>query len=270
MDGLNTSLALPSDERGINLPALQALTYQPRALSEAIPLCLSGESVDLLLESEAAKLGLEAAIANYGGDDVTIFGITAPVRWVVLGIPRIFSVDKSDGTYHPLERGRSLREMGRVTATRLSMLCVVGNAFLMADGGVPQVFTLKLTSSKTGLVEGVKGDDSMKNLKDLNKVLQGHYKLRGVSLLHLVSLEIRAIPKKFTSKYSAESSIGVLFILEGGARPLPPEMQKLSHEVASSSDVQAMLKDPFRLAQATIQAVPEPQSAAYSFDDVPF
>ena len=116
--------------------------------------------------------------------------------------------------------------------------------------GKPQIFTLKLTSSKTELVGYGNSDPEMKTLVRFNSILQKHYKVRGnLNLLHLASLKLMVNPKEFTSRESGESSFGVMFSIDGGGKSLSEEQQQQVFDLISSEDIQAVFDDPFRLKQ---------------------
>lgn len=169
-------------------------------------------------------------------------------RFVILGIPKVFIYDKETGEYSHPQRGVRLAGTGKVTATRIPMAVIKPNGEFILDGeGQPQVFTLKLTSSKTALLNGDKYDPEFKSITGLNKALQAHFKKSRASLTHLVSVGLGVAPKKFTSRQGDQSSIGIMFTLEGNAKPLPESDQGLTFALVAQEDFKAFLADPFRL-----------------------
>ena len=249
-EGINANYGVALEEAGRHLPALQVTTYQPRTMTEEVKLCLSEESFDLLApDSPMAGLGLcDPVAANYGGDDLMVFALPAGCRWVVLGVPRLFVLDKDSGEIGYPQRGSRLAGTRKITITRLTLAMVLPDGELLLDGdGLPQLFTLKLKSNKTALVTGDKREPDFKSLADLNKALQAHFKKRGVSLTHLVSVALVATPKKFTSSLSGETSMGVMFQLQGGAKPLSEAQQLMMFELLKDPEILGLIQDPFRL-----------------------
>lgn len=246
--GVNADYGIAIDEGGPKLPALQATTYQPRTMSEKVSLCLSEESFDMLDPEQGQHLGCTPEVCNFGDDDVTMWALPKACRFVVLGLPRLFILDKESGLYSYPVRGEKLAGTKKVTATRLTLAMIRPDGELLLDADArPQLFTLKLTSTKTCLVTGDKYDPDFKSLQDLNKALQGHFKKRGVSLTHLVSVGLDVTPKKFTSRGSGETSVGIIFTIGSAAKPLPESQQLMTYELLQDPDVLAMVQDPFHL-----------------------
>jgi hypothetical protein len=267
-EGINADYGIAMDESGPKLPALQATTYQPRTMSEKVSLCLSEESFDMLDPNSGVAELCTPEVCNFGEDDVTMWKLPDGCRYIVLGVPRLYILDKDTGLYSYPVRGEKLAGTKRVTATRLTlaMLKPDGEMLLGLDGR-PQLFTLKLTSSKTCLVTGDKYDPEFKSIQDMNKALQAHFKKRGVSLTHLVSVGLAVTPKKFTSRASGETSTGIMFTLATGAKPLPDSQQLLMFELLQDAEVLGMIQDPFRLKEAKEEA---PQAMTFNPDDIAF
>lgn len=245
MDGLNVSYGVKVEGMGQSYPAIQATTYQPRTMGEKIQLCLSEESFDLLSGQAREVINPTAISCNFGGDDVLMMAIGADVRFVMLGKPRVLCLDKETGDVAPLQKGMKLAGTSKVTATKLIMAAVHGDTVLEADDGTPQIFTLKLTSNKTSLVDGDRNNPEMRSLDAMNSKLIKHYRLRQMWLGHLVSVQLGVKPEKFTSKASGQSSVGIRFELVGGARPLPDAAQQQMGLLAQSEEIQGLLKNPF-------------------------
>ena len=267
-DGVNAAYGVAMEESGPSLPALQATSYQPRTMGEKIGLCLSEESFDMLSPDSPMAALCEPVVVNYGGDDLTMFVLPAGCRWVVLGVPRLYLLDKETGEIKYPQRGERLAGTRKVTITRLTLAMVLPDGELLLDGdGLPQLVTLKLKSNKTALVTGDKRDPDFKSLGDLNKALQAHFGRRGVSLTHLVSVALVATPKKFTSSLSGETSMGVMFTLQGGAKPLSEAQQLLMFQLLKDPEVLNLIQDPFRLKKQE-EATNQPMSI--NPDDIDF
>lgn len=267
-DGINPTFGIQMDEAGPKLPAIQATTYQPRTMGEKVALCLSEESFDMLAPDPAIAELCTPEVCNFGEDDVNMWKLPDGCRFIVLGVPRLYILDKETGLYSDPVRGEKLAGTKRVTATRLTlaMLKPDGEMLLGMDGR-PQLFSLKLTSSKTCLVTGDKFDPEFKSLQGMNKALQAHFKKRNVSLTHLVSVGLAVTPKKFTSRSSGETSTGIMFTLTTGAKPLPESQQLLMFELLQDAEVLNLIQDPFRLKKQE-EATNQPMSI--NSDDIDF
>lgn len=267
-DGINAAYGVAMEESGPSLPALQATSYQPRTMTEEVKLCLSEESFDML-SPESPMAGLcEAVVVNYGAEDLTMFALPAGCRWVVLGVPRLFVLNKETGEIGYPQRGERLAGTQKVTIARVSLAMVLPDGELLLDGeGRPQLFTLKLKSNKTCLVTGDKRDADFKSLGDLNKALQAHFGRRNVSLTHLVSVALVATPKKFTSSVSGKTSMGVMFTLQGGAKPLSEAQQLMMFELLKDPEILGLIQDPFRLKKQSEEAN---QPMSINPDDIDF
>lgn len=267
MDGLNISYGVKMEGAVQSYPAVQATCYQPRTASEKVDLCFSEESFELL--SEQAKVALNPRIitVNFGDEDCAVMVPCPDLRFVILGKPKMLCLDKETGDVSPLVKGLRLAGTKKVTATKLIMAAVVGDTVLDAEDGTPQVFTLKLTSNKTSLVDGDREDKDSRSLNSLNNSLLKHYKLRGMWLGHLVSVQLGARPEKFVSKASGQSSLGIRFDFVGGARPLPDAAQQRMGLLAQSDEVQGLLKNPFSGGNAAPSETTEEFSVRPSYDD---
>lgn len=271
-DGINANFAVEtgSGDGGLGFPALQALTYEPKLLSDKVPLCLSSEAVDRLSEETYAALSCEIEMTNYGAEDVAMHVIKAHVRWIILGSPALFVMHKDDKTIAPLAKGK-LGE-GYVTATRLFLFCLAGDKILTDHEGTPQIFTLKLTSTKTKLVSGDRTDKSG-SIAALNEAVMKHYKKSGkLSMVHLVSVVLDTKVEALTSSRTGKTSKSVLFTIEK-AKPLPEVLQAQTFAMVQSEEVKELLRDPFgldRRGDAPIQSQQMPQQSEVPSDDIPF
>jgi hypothetical protein len=246
--GINADYGIAIEENGPSLPAIQATTYQPRTMSEKVKLCLSPDSFDMLdPESGLASLCIPE-VCNFGEDDESMWVLPEGCRFVVMGLPKLFVLDKGTGVISRLTRGEKLAGTKKVTITRLTLAMIKPDGEVLLGGdGRPQLFTLKLKSNKTSLVTGDRRDPDFKSLADLNKALQAHFEKRGVSLTHLVSVGLDVVPRKFTSGVSGESSTGIIFTIGAAAKPLPESQQLMMFQLLQDPEVLGLIQDPFRL-----------------------
>lgn len=248
VQGLNTNYGSPDESGGQKYPAIQVSTYQPRDEDEgqAIPLVLSEDSLSLLGDDWLANCPVETVTCRYGKEREDMVKVPDDIRWVLLGRPRMFAMVKKDKSIHNLQKGMKLKENGMVTATRL-LLCAVKDGHLIeSSDGSPQLFTLKLTSTKTKLVDGDRKDPSFSNLGSLNTALCKAYKVRNQSLLHLVSVSIQAIATEISN--AVDSSMGIIFQFNGGAKALSDADQQRMFMLVQCDEVKEFLNDPFHLA----------------------
>lgn len=271
---VNSKYAIQQEQAVQEFPALQADNYRPTKKSDKISLALSESSFGLLTESQIAKLGeIKTEIMTYGTEDSTIFVLPSTLRWVFLNRPGTFVWDKVAKRAGYLNKGMKLAGSQMVTLSRCYLACVVNDEVLLNDAGEVQVFTLKLTSSKTGLIGGYNDKDlgvarnnGGKTLTALNAGLETHYGAKGW-MTHLVSVNLVANPEVFPSSTSKDSSMGIRFALEGGAKPLTDASQELTFKLCSSEAFKAKVADPFGLTKGVTadRAIP-----AVGGDDIPF
>lgn len=255
VQGLNTQYAIAATDDVQRYPALQADNYQPSNAKQQINLCLSTESVSILPETVLVPLGLEPGTADFGESEVEIGILPTAVRWVLLAPPKMFATDKATKEIFRIQKGQKLKDLGRVTLSRLLLAAVVEGIVLCDDAGLPQIFTLNLKSSKTALVGsgrdadcGMARNNGNSTVFGLNKALCDHYKLKNTWLTHLVSVSLKAVPEKFKSSTSGDASWGIRFLLDGGAKPLSEDQQKVIFDLITTEDFKALAEDPFRLA----------------------
>lgn len=248
---INPNLGIPLESGSQKYPAIQATCYKPN-MGDQVSLCLSESSVGILAPQWKDWFAQFQKEVYYGVDRETVYGIPADAQFVFLGIPKTFAQDKSDKTIHPLKKGVKLAQMGEkgsVTATRCLLLMQVGGEFVMTADGEYQMFTLKLTSTKTKLLAAPK-EPEYRSIAKLNSILIEHYKLKpGQSWTHLVSLGLKAVPTVFSQRNGNDSSIGVMFEVEGKPTPLADDKQQAINFLALSDEVRNFLKDPFNLSE---------------------
>ena len=248
MQTLNTSYALQEEDQGARYPALQAETYKPSSLKQAVRVGMSQESAELLSEDTLKALNCEVVSATYKGGDVEV-EILVPkstLRWVIVGRPQLFLFDKDQEKYEHWPRGMKLAGTKKVTASRVLMACLCDGKLLADDAGLPQPFTLNLKSSKTQLVGGYSSKPGDGSIASLNKGLCDYWKQKGW-LTHLVSVALKAVPEKFTQRNGDQSSLGVRFVLDGGATVLSDADQKTMFEFSQLSEIVEAVQNPFRL-----------------------
>ncbi len=267
--GINPKYAIESNQLGQQFPAIQADNYQPRSLDEQIDFCISEESYQLM-EDSSPLFNTEIIKCYFGRESVMMHKIISPVRWVFLTMPKIFLMDKKTKEISYPQKGMRLAGTNKVTVAKCFLACLAEDNLILDTEGKPQIFTLKLTSSKTELVGYGNSDPEMKTLVRFNSALQKHYKVRGnLNLLHLASLKLMVNPKEFTSRESGESSFGVMFTIDGGGKSLSEEQQQQVFELISSEEIKAVFDDPFRLKQSQAS---QAASVGYvnSLEDVEF
>ncbi len=243
--GINLEYAVKSNQLGQRYPALQATNYQPRTLSEKIEFCLSDTSYDLL-DHDAQLFETEVIECAYKREPVLMHKIVSPVRWVFLNLPSIFLYDKKTKEISYPERGMKLAGTSKVTIAKCFLACLCGDNLILDIDGLPQIFSLKLTSNKTQLIGYLNNQSETKTILSLNTALQKHFKVKE-NLLHLVSVQLVIKPKEFVSSHSGDSSLGVLFEIEDDAQALSHSHQQQIFELISDENVQALFDDPFGL-----------------------
>ena len=252
---LSTEYAVKSDS--IRHPAIQSTLYTPMD-GETPQLCLDEASRSLLSDEMQTRLGLVPTEARFHKKKEDAYLLSSKLRFIPLGIPRIFGYHKKDKQVVPLVRGMKLREQGVVSITRIPFCILDSNGILTNDDGEFQIFTLKLNSKKTSLVFGDRDDPSFSSLRSLNESLQKHYKAPGSTLVHLVSVALGVVPRVETSVANGDESQGIRFIFNGGAKPLTTEQQEKIFCLVQTEEVINMLKDPFRILTRSIPLPEEP------------
>lgn len=251
------SLGQPLESGSQKYPAIQATDYQPR-MGDAVQLCLSDSSVSLLAPAWKDFFSQFSREVYYGNDQETVYALPANTQFLFLGIPRTFAQDKDDKTIRRLQRGVKLSQMGvsgSVTATRCLVLIAIDGQFVVSDDGSYQFFTLKLTSTKTKLLNDSR-DPEYRSLAKLNRTLIEHYKLPRQSWTHLVTIGLKATPTVFNQANSNQSSVGIMFEFEGKPTPLDKSLQQSISLVSTSEEVKTFLQDPFNLDQKQEEQAP--------------
>jgi hypothetical protein len=249
------------DDVGASYPAIQATRYKFNNLKEKVELCLAEPSMDLLSEEATAALANltapDVAIFDTEGTETTIFKLSPKVRFVAIGMPKIEHYDKELNEILPRDPKRKIGG-DIVTITRVPLLMVAPDNQLVMDGDTPQIFTLKLKSSKTMLVNGDRKDKEFQSLRDIQSKVQKEFKLnRRQACLHLVSFRLNAEPHTFGN--GKDSSIGVRFAIDGEYEVLPRELCMVTSGLIQDPDVMQLLKDPFNLEGTVAETESEAQ-----------
>jgi hypothetical protein len=245
--GINPEFAIKSNLAEQKYPALQVTTYEPTTLNEEINLCLSESSFELLNTNDNL-FDTEIVKCVYRRELVLMHQIVAPVRWIFLNIPPVFLQDKKTKEISYPEKGVKLLGTSKVTVAKCFLACLSGDNLVLDINGLPQIFTLKLTSSKTQLI-GYQNKEETKTILALNRSLQKEFRTKD-NLVHLVSVELRSKPKEFISNHSGDSSLGVVFELSGNAQVLSQNNQKQIFDLVNNEEFQTLFNDPFGLKQS--------------------
>lgn len=274
-EGVNADYGVPLEGEGLSFPAIQANIYQPKNKQETISLGLSEESLDKLDPSSGVGELCKPELCNFRGKDATIWILPEGIRYVILGIPRVFIFNKETETFRPPINGEQLAGTPNITATRVPMAMLKPSGDMVLDDcGLPQIFTMKLTSNRTKLLTGDKRNPDLKSIRQLNKALQGHFKKPGMSLTHLVSVKIGTEIRLQESVVDRKnSSLGIMFTLEGNAKQLPETQQAATFELLKGKTIRELLADPFGINPKPAQQEqedPDHYHDAKCLDEVPF
>ena len=262
--------AIESESSGTRYPHIQADNYLPSNLKAIIRLGSPNTALELLpVESPLfTAVDFESFMFGDDGEETTLGLFNGSVRWIVLFRPKIFGLVKAENRVVPLLKG--LKERGEVTVSQLLLGCVVDDVLILDNDGKPQVFTLKLKSSKTSFVgkesekdAGQERNNGHRTIAQLNKAIVN--KSGGKSgqwMAHTVSVEIGAVPEKFTNA-DGKSSWGIRFVFPVGsvAKPLNAANSKAIFELVTSDEFKEFATDPFGLAKKNPIAE-APQNAA--------
>lgn len=261
---INASYGAELASKGQKYPALQPDIRKVENIKTVVNLCLNDTSLGLLSEQAAKYFGSTPKTVCFDGEnDQTVYILPEGIRWVVMGFPQTFMQHKSDSAnIRPLQKGFKLAENNFKSATKLLMAAIVDDGFVLNSDGAIQLFTLKLTSSKTKLTKNVDPKDKeYRCLTRLNDTLIKRDNLPRQSWIHCVSVSIGTETRKFTSGVDGSSSFGYLYTLVGGARNLSDALAKQSFMLSQSNEVKEFLKDPFGIYK------PKGESSDDSHDD---
>lgn len=244
---LNPIYATKSSDRE-SLPVIMAENYEPK-LKDTVNLCLLASKTHSMDEKELKSLNLTPSVVQYGNnDDCHILTGLNSHRFVILAKPDLYVMDKdTKKVVGRLQKGMKLGKIITVAKVYLAVLKADGS-LVRDQSGFPQIFTLKLTSTKTKLIFDNQ-DPNASTIDSLNKALQNKFKLTD-NLVHLVSISIIAKPTKFSSSDDAKkSSVGIMFAFDGQARILSEENQKAISDLIQGDRFIEMNADPFGISK---------------------
>ena len=249
---IDNTLGTSLDESKQRFPSLQPTTYQP-SFDSIIDFCLGESSVDILADNIKDEWKSQAKEVHFTNDsDVqTAYVVPRELQWVFLGLPKTFMRSKADKRdIRPFQAGFKLKENKFESATKLFLAAIANEKPVLDNDGNIQVFTLLLNSSKTKLLEGYKQPAEYRSLKKLNGWLIKKFNLNASQLwLHLASVPLSAKPEKFSN--GDDSSVGVMYHIDGLPAPLSPETQKQLSALAGSEIIKVLLADPFVVFDST-------------------
>ena len=249
---LNLEYGTKSNDREI-LPVIMAANYEPK-IKDIVPLGLLTDKTTGMDEGELKSLNLTSSVVQFGNnEDCHILTGLNQHRFIILAKPDLFVIDKdSKKVLGRLQKGMKLGKIITVAKLYLGILKSDGKLLMDKSGLIPQICTLKLTSTKTKLI--FDQDPKASTIVSLNKALQRNFKSSD-NLVHLVSIAIVAKPTKFTSNDDLKkSSVGVMFQFEGGCKVLTEENQKSISALVNSDRFITMNKDPFGILRDSPKA----------------
>jgi hypothetical protein len=276
-DGVATSsvdYAIEGESGGVSYPYIQATNYRPINGKQKIELGITADAL-AMAQSELLASAVEMQSFEYGDDatEVELGVFDDSVRWVILARPQVKGLDKASNKIVPLAKG--MKERGEVTVSRLLLACVIDGGLVCDADGEPQIFTLKLKSSKTGFVGserdkdfGVARNNGQRTIAQLNAGLVAHVGGKpGQWLGHIVSVELGAIAEKFGNA-AGDASWGIRFVFpeNSTAKALPKITAKKLFDFVSTDEFKALSKNPFgRAKPESADAAPEIED-----DEMPF
>ena len=113
------------------------------------------------LDTRRAQVYVEALIVEVSSSIASEFGINSvamfvphcEVRYIVLGMPKLFIFNKKESKYSPLLAGTRLAGTENVTAAKLFVCATIDGKIMKDDQGEPEIFTLNLKSSRTSVLK---------------------------------------------------------------------------------------------------------------------
>ena len=241
---LNLEYGTKSTDREI-LPVIMAANYEPK-IKDIVSLCLLTDKTTGMNEGELKSLNLTPSVVQFGNnEDCQILTGLNQHRFIILAKPDLFVMDKdTKKVLDRLQKGMKLGKIITVAKLYLAILKSDGKLLMDESGLIPQICTLKLTSTKTKLIFDNQ-DPKASTIVSLNKALQTNFKSSD-NLVHLVSISIVAKPTKFTSNDDLKkSSVGIMFQFDGGCRILTEENQKSISALVQSERFIELSSNPF-------------------------
>lgn len=270
--------AIDGESGGASYPWIQADNYRPSNAKSKIAIGITAESLALAgSEILSDAVNMESASYDDEGTEVEFGYFDIGVRWVILAKPRTLGMHKATGEIVPLAKG--MKGRGEITVCRLLLGCIVGDELVMDDDGNPQIFTLKLKSSKTAFIGsdrdkdfGVSRNNNHRTIAQLNDALLKRANGKpGQWLGHTVSVELGAVAEKF-SNADGESSLGIRFIFPEGsiARPLPKRVLDKVFKFITTDEFKTLARNPFARPQQQVEPTPTSLAVDEDFDEMPF
>lgn len=276
--------AVEGEVSGPRFPWLQADCRKPTNLSQKVNFGMTESSFSLL--ANPIKGDMSQASFDDIGNTVDFLAPSADVRWVILSRPRIAEMDKAtkviaqeDGKLLPLQG--QMKERGKITASIVLLGCVVDDDFIRDASGDIQIFTLKLTSTKSALVGSIRDKDygqernkNMRTIEAMNQVLVSRQKGRANQWFgHLASIRFAVFPVIAGSADGKDKSTANHFGFEdgSGAKMLPPHLAKSVFEFISTPEFKTLGANPFNKSSkvATVSST-APVAMAVDDEDMPF
>ena len=247
--------AIPAKTRGQLYPALQVSSYRP-AMGSQIFWVLNPESAGLLSESAKTALKLTEVICHYDNPTV-MHQINADIRFAVIAQPETFTQHKESKAIDYLREGVTFKDNGLVSIAKVMLVPIVDGTPILNDNGIPQIVTLKLTSTKVLLIKN--RDAGVPSLATLNRDLCTQLKKgSGIWLLHLTSIGLTPTPRKLSSATDPKlSSIATVFDLDPTPQLLDREDLPGIFALAQTQEVLDYAANPFGIKEVGGEFVPE-------------
>ncbi len=241
-------------QSGVSFPNIMAFDYEPKP-DQQIPLVLIKKNWEEMSDVVKAQLDLTEGITRFNKNSTEVMKGIEKCRFVVLTYPKVYGMSRIDDreVISPLQQNENFSQSGRKSVARVFLALITpDNELVIDESGDPQIFTLKLTSTKVSLFLYQTKDKSAKTLNDLCDALAEAYnKESNEFLAHLVSVRITAEHCIFGSKAKGFSD-GCKFVLDGSARALKPEIQQKINDFINTKKNKDLFKDPFRLGKPEI------------------
>lgn len=253
---LNPKYIVEEESQGTSLPSLQADDYSPKK-NQKLKIVLNETSWELISDDVKESIAFEEHAIDWddGKGDQPMYEIE-DARWVILSRPRIYNLHRETnqvtrGYIKDADYGKNYK-----TVSRIALACLVGDELLKGDDGEVQVFTLKLTSTKTTWIKKEK-----RSIHALNNAVKKGMGARGNNwVCHLVSNDIIAYPHVAVSAKNGEKSNSTRFgFAEGSAaKNLSEENCALTHALITSDEFRELADSGFGLIREGQEQAPEP------------
>lgn len=236
------------------IPAIQISNYRP-GLNEEVTFVIADTVAEMLGDAVCEKIVTGVTKVVLGGEAKDMGVLSNAIRFVILGIPKLFASDKTSGEVTPLEKGIKLGESNKVTIAKLLLVMYLDGDFIRNSNNEAVIFGLNLKSTRTALIGNFRDSDGGKarnngqsTLAGLNQALSTKMKTKGL-LTHLVSVKLKPECAVFKSNKSKDSVISVRYAFDGGAQILPDKLQSEMFGLLKSDHFKDLSEDPFGIAQ---------------------